>query len=127
MKTINYPYNEYKKDLNKLVKQIEKSKIKYDYILGVERGGLIPAVHLSHRLGIPVKTLTWSSILKDSSMVTYFLLRNKKLLLVDDIVDSGKTFLEIFERFWNMDTAVLIRSEERRVGKECRSRWSPYH
>ena len=24
-------------------------------------------------------------------------------------------------------TAVLKRSEERRVGKECRSRWSPYH
>ena len=23
--------------------------------------------------------------------------------------------------------ADLIRSEERRVGKECRSRWSPYH
>ena len=23
--------------------------------------------------------------------------------------------------------AVAIRSEERRVGKECRSRWSPYH
>ena len=22
---------------------------------------------------------------------------------------------------------VLKRSEERRVGKECRSRWSPYH
>src|SRR3712207_7046993 len=22
---------------------------------------------------------------------------------------------------------ALIRSEERRVGKECRSRWSPYH
>ena len=22
---------------------------------------------------------------------------------------------------------VHIRSEERRVGKECRSRWSPYH
>ena len=21
----------------------------------------------------------------------------------------------------------VIRSEERRVGKECRSRWSPYH
>src|SRR5256885_3271047 len=25
---------------------------------------------------------------------------------------------------WN---AVIGRSEERRVGKECRSRWSPYH
>ena len=22
---------------------------------------------------------------------------------------------------------IMIRSEERRVGKECRSRWSPYH
>ena len=22
---------------------------------------------------------------------------------------------------------VAYRSEERRVGKECRSRWSPYH
>ena len=22
---------------------------------------------------------------------------------------------------------VYLRSEERRVGKECRSRWSPYH
>src|SRR5256885_17038365 len=24
-------------------------------------------------------------------------------------------------------TSALYRSEERRVGKECRSRWSPYH
>ena len=22
---------------------------------------------------------------------------------------------------------LILRSEERRVGKECRSRWSPYH
>jgi len=26
---------------------------------------------------------------------------------------------------WDLETA--LRSEERRVGKECRSRWSPYH
>src|SRR3712207_7435184 len=25
------------------------------------------------------------------------------------------------------DFALYFRSEERRVGKECRSRWSPYH
>ena len=25
------------------------------------------------------------------------------------------------------DVGVPVRSEERRVGKECRSRWSPYH
>ena len=28
---------------------------------------------------------------------------------------------------WFGDHAVENRSEERRVGKECRSRWSPYH
>ena len=26
-----------------------------------------------------------------------------------------------------LDRLALTRSEERRVGKECRSRWSPYH
>src|SRR2546427_11293043 len=25
------------------------------------------------------------------------------------------------------DAEPVLRSEERRVGKECRSRWSPYH
>ena len=31
------------------------------------------------------------------------------------VTGSGKTF------------TMANRSEERRVGKECRSRWSPYH
>ena len=28
--------------------------------------------------------------------------------------------------YW-LNTGQVMRSEERRVGKECRSRWSPYH
>ena len=28
---------------------------------------------------------------------------------------------------WFLNRNKDIRSEERRVGKECRSRWSPYH
>ena len=28
---------------------------------------------------------------------------------------------------WMDANNPLLRSEERRVGKECRSRWSPYH
>src|SRR5256886_8848026 len=28
---------------------------------------------------------------------------------------------------YRADTGQKLRSEERRVGKECRSRWSPYH
>src|SRR4030042_5475210 len=31
------------------------------------------------------------------------------------------------DRLQPVDVALLVRSEERRVGKECRSRWSPYH
>ena len=32
------------------------------------------------------------------------------------------------ERFKDVQLdALYSRSEERRVGKECRSRWSPYH
>ena len=27
----------------------------------------------------------------------------------------------------HISTGDIFRSEERRVGKECRSRWSPYH
>ena len=38
----------------------------------------------------------------------------------------------IFKGFWYIIFALIFgvgvsRSEERRVGKECRSRWSPYH
>ena len=35
-----------------------------------------------------------------------------------------KDLCSILKQFKNED---LVRSEERRVGKECRSRWSPYH
>src|SRR5438309_10470314 len=28
---------------------------------------------------------------------------------------------------WGVREKPVLRSEERRVGKECRSRWSPYH
>ena len=38
-------------------------------------------------------------------------------------------FFDIFFSFmaWASCQATTSRSEERRVGKECRSRWSPYH
>src|SRR5690554_1325816 len=37
--------------------------------------------------------------------------------------------MRVFGYFWkNRKLGTLtLRSEERRVGKECRSRWSPYH
>ena len=38
-------------------------------------------------------------------------------------------FTVVIERIPSVDLVARgsIRSEERRVGKECRSRWSPYH
>ena len=40
-----------------------------------------------------------------------------------------QTIADAAQRFGDgpLDMLVNIRSEERRVGKECRSRWSPYH
>src|SRR5256885_9182415 len=35
--------------------------------------------------------------------------------------------IESFWPRWISQSPVERRSEERRVGKECRSRWSPYH
>ena len=49
-----------------------------------------------------------------------FHLSARHLALLDSLIDS-----------WDIDLASfsleIVRSEERRVGKECRSRWSPYH
>ena len=45
--------------------------------------------------------------------------------LIDEIIRiSGESHEE---KYLLNVIAMLTRSEERRVGKECRSRWSPYH
>ena len=41
------------------------------------------------------------------------------VILLRVLRDVKSTVLERLDQF--------VRSEERRVGKECRSRWSPYH
>src|SRR2546429_5435080 len=52
-------------------------------------------------------------------------------LVVGTVKGKGTTFREIDSNGLLLglseDAAYTSRSEERRVGKECRSRWSPYH
>src|ERR1051326_9541567 len=50
-------------------------------------------------------------------------------LILLDIMLPGKDGFEVCRevRRAGLQTPIILRSEERRVGKECRSRWSPYH
>src|SRR5258707_9393277 len=43
-----------------------------------------------------------------------------------DIIKLAKA-LGVSEKLLGRGSSINERSEERRVGKECRSRWSPYH
>ena len=48
-------------------------------------------------------------------------------VLLLKLVRSHPTWVRGLKPFWYRIETTNIRSEERRVGKECRSRWSPYH
>src|SRR2546430_3695537 len=60
--------------------------------------------------------------------------RDRKLLLhakeisrlAGKVAERGLTLVPL-KLYFKSGRAKLERSEERRVGKECRSRWSPYH
>ena len=64
-------------------------------------------------------------------------LKEKNHMIIS--IDAEKAFDKIQHRFMiktlqkvgiegpYLNIIKTIRSEERRVGKECRSRWSPYH
>src|SRR3712207_8588430 len=44
-----------------------------------------------------------------------------------DKLEPIPSALPSFQKLFQVSATALSRSEERRVGKECRSRWSPYH
>jgi uncharacterized protein len=82
--------------IESLAHQIKSSELNIEYIFGMPRGGLIPAVMLSHRLDIPLfKTgMTLSS----------------KILIIDDICDSGVTLHK-----YNVPTATIQYKESAMV------------
>ena len=56
--------------------------------------------------------------------IKLYALRYSHILL---LIEMGFTPVDIAARTGHESIKVVLRSEERRVGKECRSRWSPYH
>src|SRR2546422_10929580 len=51
--------------------------------------------------------------------------RKRIVLSATSVEEQGGRIILIVHH--DVHIAVIVRSEERRVGKECRSRWSPYH
>jgi len=92
MEKIYLSWNDVDDAVKSLVHQIKKSKKKIGSINGLARGGLIPAVILSHRLGIPFMS-------EDNDNEGY-------VLIVDDICDTGTT-LECYTKYDSILTATL--------------------
>ena len=42
-------------------------------------------------------------------------------------INEEELAIKLFTSGTTSEPKAVMRSEERRVGKECRSRWSPYH
>jgi uncharacterized protein len=69
-------------------------------LVGIGRGGLAPAVYLSHRIGLPLVSIDHSARIAQfgEELVATLARRSRegeRLLFVEDINDSGKTLGEI--------------------------------
>jgi len=99
-------WEQYDAMLRKLYRQVQDQN--YDIIIGVTRGGLVPAVHLSHLLGIPMATVQYQLRDGDGSMHIASHEGYQKALIVDDICDTGDTIRGLSEIFKNTDFAVIM-------------------
>lgn len=95
-----YKQEWFQRDIDFLVDKINYQKYSPDIIVGVVRGGLVPAVYLSHRLGANMVTVNWS--FRDNNIAESHLERLtannvRNILVVDDICDSGKTLSLLIE------------------------------
>ena len=74
-----------------------------DIILGINRGGCIPGVYLSHRLKKPHEVvdvrLRDHATKPNLSVLEKAFAFQKKILVIDDINDTGETFKFIDDNF----------------------------
>ncbi len=79
-------------------------------VLGINRGGCIPGVYLSHRIKTPHEVLDIRlrdhSTKPDLSTLEKAYAFQKKILIIDDINDSGATFKYIEENFGKGDGRI---------------------
>jgi len=84
---VKVTYQEYGDMLNQLVEMVKHEN--FHFVCGKLRGGLPIAVHVSHFLGLYMLT--------DLEIESGHYVHNRKfkLLVVDDIVDSGRTMIDM--------------------------------
>jgi len=100
---------------NILYTKIKESGESFDKIIGIVRGGAIPGVILSHRLGINLYTIglkTYDDKVQSDKIEIYGLdpvfyvnCKNSHILIVDDICDSGQS-IEILKDLFGRCTTV---------------------
>jgi xanthine phosphoribosyltransferase len=96
-KITRYTWEGVQEAVSSIAMQMYKDEWRPDYIVGITRGGLIPAVLLSHVTDIPMHTLCVqleSDGLEENTehnaiMATDALRDNKKILIIDDINRGG--------------------------------------
>ena len=91
-------------DVILLGKHIKNMNTKYDLIIGISRGGLIPAVMLSHYLGVPLLPISYSASdgAGDNKEQTNIEIlpsfdEGTKILIIDDICDTGNTLKRLHQ------------------------------
>ena len=90
-----YNWEEMRKDVNVLCREVLLDKFDPEVIIGLSRGGLTPGVMMSHYLNKPFKSV--KAALRDFPDWEEYLPKktDKRVLIVDDICDSGETFQKI--------------------------------
>ena len=90
MEKIYLTWKDVENAIESIAYRIKKCDIEFSSITGLPRGGLIPAVMLSHKLNIPYKESPTMG----------------NILVIDDICDSGET-LHKFKHESNVYTATI--------------------
>ena len=89
--------------IHDIIRQMNNDNWMPDYVVGLTRGGLVPALKISHYLGIPMETLKVS--LRDGGecesncWMAEDAYDGKHILIIDDINDTGAT-LEWIKKDW---------------------------
>jgi len=92
---IDYDYTSFREGIDAIANSVKASDFKPDYIVGIVRGGAVPAVHLSHKLKVPLVAVAWST--RDTSVYG----RESNCWIPEDLHD-GKKFED-----WHTSTAGM--------------------